>query len=182
MTDKILPAALRQRNRELKQLTAECLTEALISLMKEYDFGDISVTRLCKKAGVSRNTFYKTFGSIGAVFRHIVLHINREVIFRRLGNPFGRSSSKDWYLRYFEIIMQYADLFRAIIRSEVAVDYMRQVNAMLVSPHLPDSVRFARYMWSGAIQNITMEWLSSGMAQSPEQMAEFCMSAGLPCS
>ena len=64
MSGKTLPDALKRRNSELKQLTRECLTEALFSLMKEYDFEQITVTRLCEKAGVSRNTFYKTFGSV----------------------------------------------------------------------------------------------------------------------
>ena len=46
MSGKTLPDALKRRNSELKQLTRECLTEALFSLMKEYDFEQITVTRV----------------------------------------------------------------------------------------------------------------------------------------
>ena len=96
MSGKTLPDALKRRNSELKQLTRECLTEALFSLMKEYDFEQITVTRLCEKAGVSRNTFYKTFGSVRDVFRGSVMSFNRDIIFRRLGNPFGKTCQKQW--------------------------------------------------------------------------------------
>lgn len=181
MSGKTLPDALKRRNSELKQLTRECLTEALFSLMKEYDFEQITVTRLCEKAGVSRNTFYKTFGSVRDVFRGSVMRFNRDIIFRRLGNPFGKTCQKQWYEDYFNIIAQYADMLRVVMNSDVALYYMQQVNALMVSPKQDAETRYARYMWSGAIQNITMEWLSSGMLQSPEQMAEICVKIGLSC-
>lgn len=67
------------------------------------------------------------------------------------------------------------------MNSDVALYYMQQGNALMVSPRQDAETRYARYMWSGAIQNITMEWLSSGMLQSPEQMAEICVKIGLSC-
>lgn len=38
----------------------KCMAEALVILMKEKDFNDISITEITNKAGVSRMFFYET--------------------------------------------------------------------------------------------------------------------------
>lgn len=171
---KKLPAELKARNAELKKLTFECVTEALLSLMRTKDYDSISVTEICRKAGVSRNTFYKSFKTKDNVFRHIVVFINRDVIYRNLGNPFGKELKKEWYIKYFEIVAEYAEWFCTIIRAGLVGVYMSQTNKIFVSGTMSDSRRFARLMWSGAIQNATVEWLSGGMKQSASEMAEIC--------
>ena len=39
------------------------ITEALLALLKEKDYQDISITELCEKADVTRTSFYRNFKS-----------------------------------------------------------------------------------------------------------------------
>ena len=48
-------------NKELNFAIKEALQDALILLMKEKQYRSISITELCKKAGVSRMAFYNNY-------------------------------------------------------------------------------------------------------------------------
>ena len=51
-------AGLRRHAEELNKLVTDSLGEALLSLMADKPYAKITVTELCKKAGVSRAAFY----------------------------------------------------------------------------------------------------------------------------
>ena len=54
-------SGLTLHNENIKKLTRQCLQEALIILLEKKNFEEISVTDICKKAGVSRMAFYSNF-------------------------------------------------------------------------------------------------------------------------
>ena len=58
MTVKKNVLGLISYNKELNYAIKEALQDALILLMKEKQYRSISITELCKKAGVSRMAFY----------------------------------------------------------------------------------------------------------------------------
>lgn len=61
MTVKKNVLGLISYNKELNYAIKEALQDALILLMKEKQYRSISVTELCKKAGVSRMAFYNNY-------------------------------------------------------------------------------------------------------------------------
>lgn len=63
---KISPQSLKnlyQSNKEANQITRESLEAALLFLLKGKDMKQISISELVKKAGVSRNAFYRNYKS-----------------------------------------------------------------------------------------------------------------------
>lgn len=63
---KISPQSLKnlyQSNKEANQITRESLETALLFLLKGKDMKQISISELVKKAGVSRNAFYRNYKS-----------------------------------------------------------------------------------------------------------------------
>ncbi|HFH9945785.1 TPA: TetR/AcrR family transcriptional regulator [Streptococcus suis] len=54
---------LSQANKEINQLTKESIETALLFLLEKKDMKQISVSELVKKAGVSRNAFYRNYKS-----------------------------------------------------------------------------------------------------------------------
>jgi len=46
-----------------KQQSMQWLTDALLTLMAEKSYGDISITEICTRADLSRRTFYRLYGS-----------------------------------------------------------------------------------------------------------------------
>ncbi len=63
---KISPKSLKnlhQSNKEANQLTKESIETALLFLLENKDLKQISVSELVRKAGVSRNAFYRNYKS-----------------------------------------------------------------------------------------------------------------------
>lgn len=63
---KIHPKSLKnlsQSNKEMNQLTRESIETALLFLLEKKDLKQISVSELARKAGVSRNAFYRNYKS-----------------------------------------------------------------------------------------------------------------------
>ena len=50
-------------SRRIAEQTKEWIIEAFIDLLKTKSFEEIKTTEICKKAQVSRNTFYRKFNS-----------------------------------------------------------------------------------------------------------------------
>ena len=54
---------LRRHSEEVNKLVVESLQGALLQLIVKKDYDSITVTELCRKAGVSRMAFYGNFQS-----------------------------------------------------------------------------------------------------------------------
>ncbi len=48
---------------EGSNIIRECIGQTIITIMKTYDFDDISVSEICRKAYIGRTTFYRYFGT-----------------------------------------------------------------------------------------------------------------------
>ncbi|CRH91822.1 mycofactocin system transcriptional regulator [Chlamydia trachomatis] len=62
----ISPTSLKnlvRSNKESNQLTRESIETALVFLLEKKDLNQISISELVKKAGVSRNAFYRNYKS-----------------------------------------------------------------------------------------------------------------------
>ena len=44
-------------------LSQQLIADSLLSLLRENDYASVSISRICKAAGVSRQTFYSVFGT-----------------------------------------------------------------------------------------------------------------------
>ena len=55
-------------------LSQELIADTLLSLLRENAFSEISISRICKQAGVSRQTFYTVFGTKENVIMYELSH------------------------------------------------------------------------------------------------------------
>ena len=96
---------LKRNNEESREFTRNCISAALIVLLNKEKLENITITRLCQVAGVSRMAFYRNYQSIDEVLvDKIELFANRRRKVRRwkktlrlrnlmAGLRFGSSSS-----------------------------------------------------------------------------------------
>ena len=56
--------------------TAKRMDEAMLSLLQEKDFDYISITEVCKKAGVNRSTFYLHYENIIDLYNETMEYVN----------------------------------------------------------------------------------------------------------
>ncbi|HHJ0036165.1 TPA: TetR/AcrR family transcriptional regulator, partial [Streptococcus pyogenes] len=87
MTDKALSKRslqnLTQFNKETRRIARESMEIALLNLLKTKPLGDITISELVTKAGVSRNAFYRNYTSKEAIIEQLLVGVIRR-IFRGL--------------------------------------------------------------------------------------------------
>ena len=71
---------LRRYSAESNSLVRDCLKGALLTLIREKSYKGISVSELCRKAGVSRMAFYRNYGVIDDLFREAAEDLSGEIL------------------------------------------------------------------------------------------------------
>ena len=94
---------IKKYNYELNKAIKESLIDALYLLLKNKSNKKITVTELCKKAGVSRVAFYNNFKTIDEVV-NLTFYVKSHTMLQIIGNPFSNANCLDWYVNLFEEI------------------------------------------------------------------------------
>ncbi|MCI5511986.1 MAG: TetR/AcrR family transcriptional regulator [Eubacterium sp.] len=66
---------MKEKQRDFLKL---CLADALLKLMEEQDFSEISVNAICKTADIGRTTFYRYFGGRNSKEEVLIFKITYE--------------------------------------------------------------------------------------------------------
>lgn len=168
-------ANLRQYSAESSALARQCLKTALLELMRDKSYKDLSVAELCRKAGVSRMAFYRNYRVVNDLFRETATDLNEEII-RAVGSPFRRGTGQAWYESAFRIIREHRDEVAIMFQENFQFAWMQVVNGLAVhDPSFSTEKKVQRLIWCGGFENIVFFWLNRGMPESPEEMAAYCV-------
>lgn len=173
MTEMIV--ALKKHNEEINKFVNECIIDALLLLLKEKPCEKISVTELCKRAGVSRMAYYSNFSSIEDVLDKAIFKMHVEMI-EKIGSPFRKACKEEWYIALFEYIKASSPTLMLIFEAGYKHRYLSIVNDIaLKDKTLSEKMKYQRLMWAGAIVNVAINWIDSGLKDDIYKMARFCL-------
>ena len=165
---------LRRHSEELNRVVVESLQGALLQLIAKKSYESITVTELCKKAGVSRMAFYGNFESKDEIIQKILYDLQNE-LFARIGSPFRQAVTYVWYLDMFRFTAEKAEILKSIFCCGYQGKYLELVNSIILRhKDLQPDETYQRLLWSGGIVNAVVYWLSNNLSETPEQMATFC--------
>ena len=160
----------RLSNKESNRLTKECLQIALMKLMAEKPFEQISVTEITKRAGVSRTAYYRNYSTKEEILEEACREILEED--RRSLERF-KGDWKNWYLYFFNYMRRHADKVQAALVVKNPITSYDILNEMY-----PQDSKFGYYAniaRQGAFYAILFDWIEHGMKESDEEMASICM-------
>lgn len=167
-------SGLRRHSEELNRVVVESLQYALLQLVAKKSYDSITVTELCRKAGVSRMAFYGNFDSKDDIIQKIVYDLQNE-LFLRIGSPFRQEVTYEWYLAMFRFTAEKSEILKSIFCTGFQGKYLELVNSMILRhKDMQTEESYQRLLWSGGIVNAVVYWLSGDMTETPEQMATFC--------
>ncbi|MBP3488507.1 MAG: TetR/AcrR family transcriptional regulator [Roseburia sp.] len=164
-------------NGEQKVFFQHCLYDALIKLMNDKPFSDISISDLCDAAGVSRMTYYRSYKC-----KEDILMQHLEECFctylERLQTS-GKMTFYDISVSFFEFWQGEEQVFlSAIIRSGLSsqlVDcfyaYLEQIYISMDFEKKVDP--FIRSFLAGGLYKMLIDWMKDGAVTSIEEMASF---------
>lgn len=174
MGDRDNPISVRSKRR---------ITESLLELMHERPFSKISIKDIVERAGLTRQTFYHNFDS------------KEEVLMNKEGELFGEfmqylmnNQVTEWnniVLYYFRFWQHNADFVRLLIRNNLvfvlegkAPAYYEAIrgNVKMEKTELTElEFQYIYAFCSGAIINMLVSWVESGMVLTPQEMTELVM-------
>ena len=167
-------SGLRKHSEELNRVVIESLQGALLQLVSKKHYDSITVTELCRKAGVSRMAFYGNFASKDDIIKKIIHDLQTE-LFVRIGSPFRQEVTYNWYLDMFRFTAEKSDVLQSIFCAGYQGKYLELVNSLILRhKDMQPQDSYQRLLWSGGIVNAVVYWLSNNMTETPEQMATFC--------
>src|SRR5215469_4373737 len=109
--------------------TKVLLREALIALIEERGFNTLTVGELTERAMVSRAAFYRSYQDkydlVEQIFEEAM-----STLFNAIGE-FGREHPVDVWIRFFEQITQYDQLYRALLGKKGSSWFVWKMRARL---------------------------------------------------
>jgi len=163
---------LRLSNEESNKVTRECLRIAMFKLMGEFDFEKITITEICKRAGVSRLAFYRNYGTKEELVTDMCRSVFQELD-ASLSSERFRTDREDWYTRFFQTIRDNSEYFRIYLDANLKLS--DGIILESVYPTASVEEHYMRAASEGAFLNVLTDWFKGGMKETPEEMAAICM-------
>lgn len=174
--------------------TAVKMDIALIALLKEKPFDYITVSEICKKAGVNRSTFYLHYETIGDLLDETTRYL-LENFFSYFPNNIKSAAfdfsacrlnelvyiQKEYLIPYLRYIRENKELFSTILANNKTLDFENIHKRMFQNIYNPILERFGypenkrsyimRYYLNGVIAIVT-EWLKDDCGKSIKEIIE----------
>ncbi len=144
----------------------ECITQALLKLMKQGKYYDITVSELVKTAGVSRNSFYRNYESIDDILKQHLEERTAKWWDNYIKNPNGDIIAE--VFRHFLDMKEVITLLYSQNLSHLLSEHIVMCGKLSLTGSIENAYKTA-YM-SGGLFGIADEWIKNGMKESPEQM------------
>lgn len=172
-------------DQEQRRLSQESLQIALFSLMKVQPFASITVSELCKKAGISRMAFYRNYNSKEEVivdyFKNYVQPFYQYLSGQPQKNPVVITRA------FFEYVDQHTELFEVLIKSGAESLLIREFTNFVSQFYLENvrSIPFEgeyAFYWnsfiSAGLYNMTIEWIKNDKKTSIDLLTKLTVQIG----
>lgn len=166
------------------------ITDALLRLMGQYKFREITVLQICQEADVSRNTFYRLYDSKEEVIQAYVGKVTAEIIgqFEKLENfdfiaP-EREDIERTYNRFYTFWLKKKELLQILYRQNLLIMFYREFCVFAKNKMSDEVIRYYEsrtnsviggyyYGWYGsATCSILESWAERNFKETPEQLTE----------
>ncbi len=158
----------------LNEFVKNCITQAFVQLLREKDFGKISVTEICSKAGVARVSFYRNFESKEDILsKHIEkiffdVQLNENV-------PQSRKKIENICRRSFDLALENREFFSTLNRNGLL--YMLFDQLKFFTPvHIADAGKYTHEIqpsfFAGASYGVISYWIESGFKTPVDKLTQ----------
>ena len=164
-------------NNKRRRETLEAIKKAFVELIQNHDLDQISISQLCKKAGINRTTFYACYDNLHDIADSIRKELEDNMIAMYREEIESRQSRGD-YLRLFRHIKDNQIFYRTYFK----LGYDSQLKGFGYNTKAAEEYfdnKFIEYhmeFFRAGITRIIRMWLDNGCKESPEDMMEILRS------
>ena len=154
---------LRKNNEESREFTRNCISAALIVLInKDEKIENITITRLCQVAGVSRVAFYRNYHSIDDVLVDKI-----EAFARKLASQVSTDIYNNWLMIFKEV-----ENDRKNIEVLIRLGYEHKIFDVFMSmvPKNEEN-RTVQTIWLSLFYSLVVKWIKDKKPRKAEDAA-----------
>ncbi|MBR3752306.1 MAG: TetR family transcriptional regulator [Ruminiclostridium sp.] len=161
------------KRKEARQQVREKIVRALLDLMEEKSFSEITVTEIVARAGVARQSYYRNFTSKEEVVEEFFEELRQEGLSRlRKEKP---ADAVRWVAMILELQRSRAREILLLQRAGLGTLSMDNINRfaeeMLGDMPASSVERYKIYCHAGMVSNTCLTWLKNGAKEAPEELA-----------
>lgn len=159
--------------------TRQWLLEALVTLMREKPYAQITISELAGRAGVDRRTFYRHYQTKDEVLTGRIREL--AAIYETVLRSRERMDTQSIALAFFTVCRQNAELLGLLHRHGLLVLLLYELNRLFPKFHskyhtgedlyAPYGMEYALTYHVGGFWNVLERWLADGMNRTPEELA-----------
>lgn len=159
------------RSEKISLFLKNCIADALLKKMQEKPFEKITVDEIVATAGVGRATYFRNFTSKQDVLTYKIMRFwETETERRKLRER--RKFDIANAIAFFEINFLLKDVFNTIYAAgQQSAVHEAFYRIMVPVQSEPPFSQYRERFYSYGLFGVLDEWIRSGYAQSPEQMA-----------
>lgn len=158
---------------EVNALTKECIVTALLRLMEEKDYYDITITDITSLAGVSRMAYYRNYKTKDDILIGKLVDeekkLKQNIVYR------DDVSLYDVILYVSNFIQDNADVINAVYAARLVHRLTDLLNDRIYNYFPVTSIlkegKYAVSFFVGAILSVFRLWIDNGMKESPEEIS-----------
>lgn len=159
----------------------EWLTNALLVLMEEKEFKNISITEIATKADLSRRTFYRIFET-----KEDILVYYTDKLFSEFLQLLNQESDHHFAVTirlYFQFWYEHRNFLELLRRNEMLPFIMNQYSRLFPEvfqiikgnhplAHNTEALSYAMAFSAGGLLSILLKWAEGGMDKTPEEIMQ----------
>ena len=163
-------------NNEANRITRESIATALLELLKTKEFKDISVSELVRRAGVSRQSFYRNYKTKEDIVLEMERNIGTQLI-EKMKDPSYINNPKKWFIEFFSAVKENNALVTLLQKADLFITIFERVPSYIESQldTCEPELHYCIVASIAAAHSIAREWFKNGMKESEAEMAELCM-------
>lgn len=161
------------KKQETNAFVKECITTALLEMMRDQPFQSITVTALVQKAGVGRMSFYRNFGSKEEIIKQ---HLDQLII--AWGKEAEEGESKNFGEVLFRHYYQHKDLFSLLYREGLSYLILQNIKDVCGPKEEQSNAEAYASAWlAHGLYGWIDEWFHRGMPETPEEMGQLWLNS-----
>lgn len=140
-------------------LAKECVVSALLKLIYEKPLSSITISELCKLAGVSRMTFYRNYESKEDIFKKQLAELFQKYKDDGFRKPRkGIYYDKEHMMHYFTYIYRYREFMDGLMHCGFGIVFLEMLDEYMLEEWSYMADRYTLTAFSGALFNMFRFW------------------------
>ena len=159
-----------------KDFSRNCLADALIDLLEDNKYEDISIQDIVDKAGFSRMAYYRNFKDKNEIIDYCLDNMF-DTFIRKTDISYHRMGAERFFETMFTIFSD-AEMVRITklllkrgLLGAIANQFVKRVQGGFI----PNQSQYFYDFLAGGFFAVYLAWIGNGLKESPEEMAKEAM-------